>query len=253
MAEKSDDIKQLFSHLGLNPSDYREIRSAPSANATVSEAPRRWSLLQSVPRAANAPIAAVRVSAPAMQVASQPSVLPSALLAALPQAPIRSVLPAAATVARPVPAVAAFAPAVMPAAVPPPARPSARDELVSIFQSVGTVRVPTAPVDELPSIRLTEWQRQSEKVPVPAPVRAAERSMDLSNHLQAVSARASAMASAMDAPMTRAAPARASQPQAAAVASGRLKLKLGGRSSPQQEQGECLQDVFRRLAGDNHA
>lgn len=50
MSDKSDDIKQLFSHLGLNPSDYQEIRSAPSASATVSEAPRRWSLLQATSR-----------------------------------------------------------------------------------------------------------------------------------------------------------------------------------------------------------
>lgn len=48
MSDKSDDIKQLFSHLGLNPSDYQEIRSAPASNATVTEAPRRWSLLQAI-------------------------------------------------------------------------------------------------------------------------------------------------------------------------------------------------------------
>lgn len=254
MAEKSDDIKQLFSHLGLNPSDYREIRSAPSANATVSEAPRRWSLLQSVPRVANPSIVPVRVNATVMQAVPKPSALPSALLAALPQAPIRSVLPVAA-MTRPVSVAAAFVSPVMPAAVPLRVSPNARDELVSIFQSVGAVRVPTAPVDELPSIRLTEWQRQPEKVPA----RTMEPSMDSGSHLQAVAARASetasarAAASAVDALVTKAASARAPQPQAPAVASGRLKLKLSGRSGSPQGEGELLQDVFRRLSGDNHA
>ena len=47
MAQKNDDIKNLFMNLGLNPSDYHEIRSAPMANVTMTDAPRRWSLLQS--------------------------------------------------------------------------------------------------------------------------------------------------------------------------------------------------------------
>jgi hypothetical protein len=48
MAEKNEDIKQLFTHLGLNPNDYQELRSAPRTPNTHAEAPRRWSLLDSV-------------------------------------------------------------------------------------------------------------------------------------------------------------------------------------------------------------
>ncbi|MES2884727.1 MAG: BcsR/BcsP family cellulose biosynthesis protein [Pseudomonadota bacterium] len=98
MAEKSDDIKQLFSHLGLNPNDYHEIRSAPTANATVSEAPRRWSLLQAaapqrhvqplIPQTLLTAVAPVPVPVLAPAAAPRPSVfmgqslLPAALLAA---------------------------------------------------------------------------------------------------------------------------------------------------------------------------
>lgn len=86
MAEKNDDIKNLFMNLGLNPSDYHEIRTAPSANATVSEAPRRWSLLQaaaSKPAAAPTPLAqgpsafSAPVAAGAFGAASAPAVAPS--------------------------------------------------------------------------------------------------------------------------------------------------------------------------------
>lgn len=39
MSAQSNDIKQLFSHLGLNPGDYLEIRPKPVSNATVARAP----------------------------------------------------------------------------------------------------------------------------------------------------------------------------------------------------------------------
>ena len=61
MAQKNDDIKNLFMNLGLNPSDYHEIRSAPMANVTMTDAPRRWSLLQSTrsPSKSSAKLSAV--------------------------------------------------------------------------------------------------------------------------------------------------------------------------------------------------
>ena len=255
MAEKSDDIKQLFSHLGLNPSDYREIRSAPTANATVSEAPRRWSLLQSVPRAANAPIATMRASAPAMQASTRPSVLPSALLAALPQpvpAPVatmpRSIPAAAMPFSAPIPQ-APLPPVVSPMP-PPPARAIQRDDLASIFQTVGATRVSSLPADELPSIRLTS------RMPT------LTRPVDLSGHVSAIPLRAASAApavervvpAAIESPVVAPAPANPLPAQGAAVASGRLKLKLGGVPAGQpQEPAESLQDVFRRLASDNHA
>lgn len=146
MSEKSDDIKQLFSHLGLNPSDYQEIRSAPSANATVTEAPRRWSLLQATSK--------------------QP--LPSKV------APILNTLPAAVPAAVPRPGVpatpsqwaellprATTAPAAVPtAAVPTVAAPAPladqplAEGLRSLFQSVRepvpVVPLPVAPTVDVP-------------------------------------------------------------------------------------------------------
>lgn len=147
MSEKSDDIKQLFSHLGLNPSDYQEIRSAPSAGATMTEAPRRWSLLQAI----NTQTPAARV--PPTLTAAVP------LPAAVPTPPTPSqwaeILPArsvpgseAVTIAAPSPSallapVSVSAPA---AASAPPTRTStaAIDGLSSLFQSVRATPMPAA-------------------------------------------------------------------------------------------------------------
>ena len=41
MADKNDDIKHLFEHLGLDPTDYQEIKGPTK----VVESARRWSLL----------------------------------------------------------------------------------------------------------------------------------------------------------------------------------------------------------------
>lgn len=55
MADKNDDIKHLFEHLGLDPTDYQEIKGPTK----VVESARRWSLLGEVsehpPRAAEIP------------------------------------------------------------------------------------------------------------------------------------------------------------------------------------------------------
>ena len=98
MSEKSDDIKQLFSHLGLNPNDYQEIRSAPTANATATEAPRRWSLLQAIaPQQPVAPrvapvanfAAAVAPTASVLPAALAPMLSPTAALAAVRASSVR--------------------------------------------------------------------------------------------------------------------------------------------------------------------
>lgn len=55
MADKNDDIKHLFEHLGLDPTDYHELKGPTK----VVESARRWSLLGEVsehpPRAAEIP------------------------------------------------------------------------------------------------------------------------------------------------------------------------------------------------------
>lgn len=89
MPDKSDDIKQLFSHLGLNPNDYQEIRSAPLSNATASEAPRRWSLLQAISPPAPVPLAPAAVAAP---VAIAPVLVPNIPAPAMPAWPDSSLL-----------------------------------------------------------------------------------------------------------------------------------------------------------------
>lgn len=157
MSEKSDDIKQLFSHLGLNPSDYQEIRSAPSSGATMTEAPRRWSLLQAI----NTQAPAARV-APTLAPAT-PAVAPAP--AAVPPPPTPSqwaeILPGLsvprgepATTAVPVP------PSPPPAAAvePPPAPTVAVDGLSSLFQSVRESPVPPPVPAAAPEPALTGEQ-----------------------------------------------------------------------------------------------
>lgn len=145
MAEKSDDIKQLFSHLGLNPSDYQEIRSAPSANATVTETPRRWSLLQATSKhplpTKVAPIVPT-TSAPS----APPAAVPRAVAAATPAQ--WAELSPRATVSVP----------MAPVVVPPPAVPApvADDQplaegLRSLFQSVREPP-PVAPLPSAPTL-----------------------------------------------------------------------------------------------------
>lgn len=135
MSEKSDDIKQLFSHLGLNPSDYQEIRSAPSSGATMTEAPRRWSLLQAISSPNPVPS---RVS-PSMAPAPAP-------------APVPPPQPAAAQWAEILPGLNTTVPRVeAPAAVPPsPPPPPVSEGLSSLFQSVRETPLPAEPAEPPP-------------------------------------------------------------------------------------------------------
>lgn len=136
MSEKSDDIKQLFSHLGLNPSDYQEIRSAPSANATVTEAPRRWALLQATSKQP-LPTKVAPIVSPA----------PAAVPAAVP----RSVAPAAPSQRAELPPKAALLPSAVPAVAPSPADQLLTEGLRSLFQSVREP-VPVAPLPGVPTV-----------------------------------------------------------------------------------------------------
>lgn len=106
-ADRSDDIKQLFSHLGLNPGDYQEIRERSRA------ATRGESLM---------PGTRSSVATPAVP----PTVAPAA--GPLPSAPLAPTVPLVPEPAMPPPAAAApvrTAPAVAPPA-PAPGDPTAR-------------------------------------------------------------------------------------------------------------------------------
>lgn len=145
MSEKSDDIKQLFSHLGLNPSDYQEIRSAPSANATVTEAPRRWSLLQATtqhPLPTKIP-PIVSSPAPASAVPPPSLIAPAAVPRALPPRtnPAGWVEPHA-TVSVPAPT---------PVTPPPAGDQPLAEGLRALFQSVREP-APVAPLPGAPTV-----------------------------------------------------------------------------------------------------
>lgn len=133
MSEKSDDIKQLFSHLGLNPSDYQEIRSAPSSGATMTEAPRRWSLLQAI----GSPAAVPSRATPSVPPAPRPP-SPSQWAEILPGLGTAPAEPAAAT------------PAPVTSSSPIP------EGLSSLFQAVRETQMPPAApppaIEEAPAL-----------------------------------------------------------------------------------------------------
>jgi len=282
MAEKNDDIKNLFLNLGLNPNDYQEIRSAPTANATVNEAPRRWSLLQAAaPKPVLAP-AAVPPAAPSQAAASPapgPNTLSAALLAAardiaradsaqLPAAEIGPVAPVTA----PAPAMAAL-PSVLADAF---AQPVDGDGLQSLFQSVKepqTVSGLKPPQEE--EHRPTERHLEPVFAAPPITVSPAQRAASLPERVPPLLAARPSRLMASDEPETRyaapppsrlgpmpvaapvpvpdlvAAPVAGPKSTASApVASGLLKIAVPVASAG-LGHGESLQDVFRRLSGDN--
>lgn len=206
MAEhKADDIKQLFSHLGLNPNDYQEIRTAPRVSSTVTESSRRWSLLQAIHQT---PMRVAQISAKQRialphaslsEVLAPPAALPVSSSVSPPldqtiQVPLPTLLeyarpfdwdaPSAAKVLdkhvavtrQPVtPVIAPVTPVVERiTAKPVTAKP---DSLKSLFQSV-LVPAP-APIEEFPSVSLPQplgearWSQVAQQavsavVPVPA-------------------------------------------------------------------------------------
>lgn len=286
MAEKSDDIKQLFSHLGLNPNDYHEIRSAPTMNATVSEAPRRWSLLQAVPAAAGSPTPgaeALRSLVPPAPVAvPKPSPVPAALLAAVAPPPPQPVAPRlekpadAPPTLEPAPAAIALPTDLSAALFANPAPPS--DGLHSLFQSVKEPQTAAAyPADY--GNGAGQGERRTDQLfqkPSATPS-LASRVADFDEVQPALlPTPQSLLPTADDEPETRyaAPPSRlgpipatppvtpaafvpapsavAAPPATPAAGDGRLKLRLGqsgsagGTDAPARES---MQDVFRRLSG----
>jgi len=135
MAQNSDDIKNLFMNLGLNPGDYHEIRSAPTASSTVSEAPRRWSLLQSAPPLKN-------LTLPPVQKA--PAATPPAVMTASPApAPVLAVAP---------PAVAPPMASALPSALLAAAQDIARAELEAASRPMSPAPVTIAPPLPIPKL-----------------------------------------------------------------------------------------------------
>lgn len=267
MAEKSDDIRQLFSHLGLNPGDYHEIRSAPLANATVGEAPRRWPLLQSPP-------------------AQPASIAPAVAPVAVPQAVLASLLPDPA----PAPYVAPPVESPAPAAEPPAqsvlpsvlsavlATPAPQTDLQSLFLSVKepqtAAALPIFPPDDptpvTPERRtaqispvtpeaLSVSRRAAAMSPEPAPMPVTQ---DPETRYSPPSRLGPVPAPPRPVPVAAPAPAPVAPPRApvAAVAPAAAGAKLRFHASPVAVSGaapvapvaggESLSDVFRRLSGD---
>ena len=268
MAEKSDDIKQLFSHLGLNPNDYHEIRSAPTMNATVSEAPRRWSLLQAVPAAAGSPTPgaeALRSLVPPAPVAvPKPSPVPAALLAAVAPPPPQPVAPRlekpadAPPTLEPAPAAIALPTDLSAALFANPAPPS--DGLHSLFQSVKEPQTAAAyPADYGNGAGLASRVADFDEVQpalLPTPQSLLPTADDEPETRYAAPPSRLGPIPATP-PVTPAAfvpapSAVAAPPATPAAGDGRLKLRLGqsgsagGTDAPARES---MQDVFRRLSG----
>ena len=289
MAEKSDDIKQLFSHLGLNPNDYHEIRSAPTANATVSEAPRRWSLLQAaapqrhvqpaMPQAlltAAAPMpvpAPVPVSVPPQAMAQ--SLLPAALLAAA-----EDILRAEATGGSPLRRQPLSE--QLPTREPVMAEPVTDLGLQSLFQSVKEPQT-AAHMPPLHQELGRPTERRTEMIldtPPPVLAEPVARGLSFAERAAPLPKPAAAAPSVMDdepetryaapppapsrlgpVPIPTIAPAIAivAPPVPAPIApaapgSGRLRFSSAVREpSAGSGNDESLQDVFRRLARDNRA
>ena len=264
MAEKNDDIKNLFMNLGLNPSDYHEIRTAPTANATVSEAPRRWSLLQ----AAAAPKTIVPIPLP--QAAMIP---PSVPVVAIEQPPVASLSAALLAAAQDIARAESTAPpklekpaaaaSVLPSALADALlEPSPADGLQSLFQSVKepqTVSVVPVPKESpLVTARPTD---QFNGAPV-AGASLAERVATLPEARTPLLPEPSArLVDAQDEPATRYTPQPSRLgpiPSAVVAPSVPVPAPAAGRLrfvTPAAQQasghGESLQDVFRRLSRDN--
>ena len=139
MSGQSSDIKQLFSHLGLNPGDYLEIRPKPASNATRSrtEAVIPEELLmprQPTPQEFAALLPAPEPAAPDAIPAPETVVIP-----AMAQAPVR-LLGSPATNDQPVTVVVPVA---------HPAVPVVRENLESLFRQVSEPPTAGASAEEL--------------------------------------------------------------------------------------------------------
>lgn len=242
MAEKNDDIKNLFMNLGLNPSDYHEIRTAPSSNATVSEAPRRWSLLQAAAGKAAAAPATLGLGSSALPAAvPAPSSAPPAdtgSVGSLSAALLAAAQDIARAETQPRPAVATPAALIVPAAsagVLPAALADAFvqstpvDGLQSLFQSVKEPQtlavMPLQGQEAMPTERRTDQLMGSAPVATPSLMSPAQRAAGMPSAAVAspVMAPMKVFMANDDEPVTRHAPPPASRlgpaPSPAAAAS----------------------------------
>ena len=253
MSDNSDDIKQLFAHLGLNPADYQEIRGAPPAAFNASEPSRRWSLLQaqvappSVPLGAGGdgpdhtpqwrdddsghPAQSRDVIDAALSRPSTPTWVPNRLTA---------------NDHLPIPAPASLPPAP-PFAGSESGNAGAPDEdiqdltvdgLQSLFESVqeSALRINAASVASAARVALTDVPPAASLAPSPVSSPASPRVEP--PPLPPAATPLSAEAARADAPHAR-----------PATYPGRLQLSLQDALDPAPAPaGELLQDIFRRIA-----
>ncbi len=139
MSGQSSDIKQLFSHLGLNPGDYLEIRPKPASNATRSrtEAVIPEELL--MPRQPTPQEFAALLSAPEPVVAEANPAPETVVIPAMAQAPVRQLESPPST----------DLPVTVAVPVAHQAVPVVRENLESLFRQVSEPPTAGASAEEL--------------------------------------------------------------------------------------------------------
>lgn len=240
MADQSDDIKNLFTKLGLDPSHYQQIR-ATSTTAAASEPPPRWPLLQPAASAIKpvviaptpAPAAVLAaVVAPAPPPPRKPEPLPpdamslSSLSAAL--------LGAAQDIVR---AEIAAQPELEEESTAPSALASAQSQvspaegLQSLFQSVKESQAAVYPPNDTEN---APTERPTVRLPSET-LKPTTQSHTPLGPKPAVTIRSAPMADPVTTPVVP------------IMVEGRLRFSAP-QSTPEGASGESLQDVFRRLS-----
>ncbi len=213
MAAQSNDIKQLFSHLGLNPGEYVEIRPKPDSNATVRRKPLPETVLQSLAQEPALP-ATEQVAAVVADraVPAQPiAVSPVRVEASMPGEPAVTV--------------------TMNAPVAPAPNPASSDRLRSLFQQVKEPLTAGVPVEEEDANHEQPLQEAIAEAHYVHPTGRSRRQ----------SAEDNSAAVALDAALARLkdAPPKLQTRPASLQTSTRTGIGSGG---------DTLQDVFRRLS-----
>lgn len=258
MADQSDDIKNLFTRLGLDPSHYQQIRATTAVDAAAELLPC-WALLQpatlAVQPVAIVPPATVMSAAPAMPPPRKPEPLPpdamtlSSLSAALLGAAQDIVR--AETAAQPeLEEDESAAPSALASAL---SQVSPAEGLQSLFQSV---KESQAAVYQPSGIEDAPTERPTVRLPGRAP-KVASRSMagaDLPARQSRETTQAVHQAQLREMPQARSASRLGPRPGVTLkldpipavppVAEGRLRFT----APPERGDGESLPDVFRRLA-----
>jgi len=222
MAERNDDIKQLFSHLGLNPSDYQELRVPPRKIVPGAETSRRAGGAQAARGEVDAPRTYTRTPAsirplPAMPPPAMPRVAP----AAVERSPLLSFFEA---VKEPIssPPVPVATPAVDPQTE---ANRAVTDRMIQDIKDISRrISRDIAPPPKSRWADIPEISKPLDKQPPRGPLIVGPTSP----------------------PVAVRGPIAASVPAAEA---GKLKLRFGAPPrTAGNVGGESLQDVFERLA-----